>query len=499
MNRSLATLLLTAAGMFSVAAAPPGQPERTRTIHLVQDDAQEYMVSKVYDLKYLKANDLAPFVLGVVQRYNAQSTVNRINYKAAGRQLLTVTCPVRMMPYVDDLVAKLDRPSRIVGSDGGPIRGTGIIRNLYPARFRSGQAMVDIITGLGINAGADSYVGYDADTNLIYWKDDLNKNDDMLRYLAWLDRPVPMVNLAISVYELRESELRDLGVDNLAWRNGPGLNLFQAGFDAMSLSSTGSAALQAASGAFSGFFFAPQFDASFLRMLQQDGRASIAGTASLTVSNSDSASYSLGFDPEFQAIFKRDNDQLQVGVSGSGMQGGLQPPENAAGAEDPLLNGTTPPPPLALTVTAPRICFRGPSDAKTGLLPSAAADYNTLVTCLLDFRYLIQTADVVERNNYGAELAEISRVEGSCNLLSGEEKILAVWNKESEVEQTIGIPFLSEIPLLGSLFSTTTTNREKSWFFVTARTVLAHPETLPPALGGQLKAFDEIPAAPPGR
>ena len=106
---------------------------------------------------------------------------------------------------------------------------------------------------------------------------------------------------------------------------------------------------------------------------------------------------------------------------------------------------------------------------------------------------------MVERNNYGAELAEISRVEGSCNLLSGEEKILAVWNKESEVEQTIGIPFLSEIPLLGSLFSTTTTNREKSWFFVTARTVLAHPETLPPALGGQLKAFDEIPAAPPGR
>ena len=53
MNRSLATLLLTAAGMFSVAAAPPGQPERTRTIHLVQDDAQEYMVSKVYDLMYL--------------------------------------------------------------------------------------------------------------------------------------------------------------------------------------------------------------------------------------------------------------------------------------------------------------------------------------------------------------------------------------------------------------------------------------------------------------
>ena len=76
--------------------------------------------------------------------------------------------------------------------------------------------------------------------------------------------------------------------------------------------------------------------------------------------------------------------------------------------------------------------------------------------------------------------------------MHGEEKILAGWSEESDVEQVIGVPFLSEIPVLKYLFSTTTTNRQKSWFFITARAVFAHPESLPQVWGGQLQAFDDI-------
>ncbi|MBS1368601.1 MAG: hypothetical protein HPZ91_01480 [Lentisphaeria bacterium] len=493
MNRAFAAIAAAAGMLPAVLSAAPPESETSRTIRLVQDDAQEYMVSKVYQLKHLKANDVTPFLLGVVKRYNTQSTVNRINYKAGDEQLLTVSCPVKMMPYVDDLLAKLDRPSRIAGSgDGDPIRGTGIVRNIYPAKFRSAQVMVDIMTGTGVNGGADSFVGYDATTNIIYWKDDFNKSNDLLKYLAWLDRPAPMANIAFTVYEVRDSTLRDLGIDYLSWRNGPGLDLLQAGFNAMSLDSAGSAALSAASGGFGAFFIAPQFDASFIRVLEQNGRADIANSATLTVSNSEKASYSVGFSPQSQAIFKRDNDQLQVGISGVGMKGGINQPESGPGASNPLLNSDTPPPPLSLTVTAPRINLRGPADAKTGLLPDAAADWNRNLQALVTFQYLIRTADVVERNNYGAELAEVSSVTGECNLLSGEEKLLTVWSKESEVEQTIGVPFLSDIPVLKYLFSTTTVNREKTYFFVTAKTILAHPESLPSEYGGQLKSLSEL-------
>ena len=110
----------------------------------------------------------------------------------------------------------------------------------------------------------------------------------------------------------------------------------------------------------------------------------------------------------------------------------------------------------------------------------------------MTFQYLIRTADVVERNNYGAELAEVSTVTGECNLLSGNEKLLASWSRESEVEQTIGVPFLMEIPILGYLFSTTTSNREKTYFFITARGTPVHPESLPQEYGGQLKSLGEL-------
>ena len=500
MKRSI-TVLTVSAGLLlpgMLAAAPP---ENARTIRFVQDDAQQYMVSKVYRLKYLQANDVTPFVLGVVKRNNTQSSVNRINYKAGGEQLLTVSCPAMMMPYVDDLIAKLDRPAGIEGNNpGDPISGTGITRNLYPARYRAAQVMADIMVSTGVSNGAqDAFVGYDATTNIIYWKDEANKNSDLLKYLAWLDRPAPMANLAFTVYEVRESTLRDLGIDYLAWRNGPGLNLLQAGFDAMSLSSGGSAALNAASGGFGGFFIAPQFDASFIRVLQQDGKATVANTASLTVKNSESASSSLGFSPQSQAIFKRNNDQLQVGVSGVGMKGGVVQPASSTDAKDPLLTAATPPPPLGLTVTAPRINFRGPADAKTGLLPYQPADYNRELQAVVTFQYLIQTADVTERNNYGAELAEVSSVSGNCNLLTGDEKLIGSWSKDSDVEQKIGMPFLSDIPVLGYLFSTTTTNREKTYFFVTAKTVLAHPESAPGEFAGQLKAFSELVPQTAGR
>ena len=49
-----------------------------------------------------------------------------------------------------------------------------------------------------------------------------------------------------------------------------------------------------------------------------------------------------------------------------------------------------------------------------------------------------------------------------------------------------------EIPLLKYLFSTTTVNREKTCFFITARGTLVHPDTLPTEYGGQLKSLSEL-------
>jgi hypothetical protein len=83
---------------------------------------------------------------------------------------------------------------------------------------------------------------------------------------------------------------------------------------------------------------------------------------------------------------------------------------------------------------------------------------------------------VVERNNFGQELTNSSYVDSDLTLEFKTEKLLATWGRETEAEQTIGIPFLCEIPVLKYLFGSTTTIKEKVLLFVTAEANLVHPE-----------------------
>ena len=73
---------------------------------------------------------------------------------------------------------------------------------------------------------------------------------------------------------------------------------------------------------------------------------------------------------------------------------------------------------------------------------------------------------MVERNNVGAELVETSQIVGNTLIQLNHETILAEWNRDQEVEQTIGVPFLMDIPILKYLFSTTTTSTEKTRFYL---------------------------------
>ena len=129
-------VLLVLSGGLRLTAAEPKQG--TRTLRFVQDDAQDYMVSKLYILKYVQANDLMPWVMSIVKRYNMNSAVNCIEYGNNNQQILTVTCPVKMMPYVDDFIRKVDRNVKIDGKTPGDIiRGTGITRAVYRPKYLS--------------------------------------------------------------------------------------------------------------------------------------------------------------------------------------------------------------------------------------------------------------------------------------------------------------------------------------------------------------------------
>ena len=455
--------------LYGQAVSRDADDASTQTLRFVQDDAQDYMVSKIYRLKYIQANDITPFVMGIVMRYNMNSTVSCVEYGADNAQMLTVTCPVEMMPYVDDFIAKADRDIRLDGKVPGDIvKGTGITRAVYRPKYRSGQALLNVLVDSVIGEGVyGSVYAWDRNSNQIYWKDNSSNTQYVYQFLGYLDRPAPLITLTFQLYEVRESMFRDLGIEYLAWKNGPGMNIFQVGFDVINVTSAGTAAMNTITGPVGGFLAAPQFDASFIRLLAQRGNAKITDTATLTVANSDSESYSLLFNPQLQNIVKSDNDAMSV-----------------VGDRMELPEGFSQ---VGLTIDRPLVNLHyGESQAGypaseafsvSNYEPGTYADMNGT----LFFSYNVQTANVVERAGDGTELVETSEIASDALIPLNEEIVLGQWDKEQDVEQTIGVPWLCRIPILKYIFSTVTTSRENTRVYLTVTAQMldtAHPQTL---------------------
>lgn len=454
-----------------------GAEAPVQKVHLIQDDAQDYMVSKIYKLKYVQANDLVPFVMGMVMRYNINSSVSTV-CGGNNEQLLTVTCPMEMMPYVDDFVQKADRSIKIAGKQPGDIiRGTGITRAVYQPRYRSGEGLVNVLVNSVIGTGpAGAVYAYDQNSNQIYWKDNSSNSAFVSEFLEFIDRPAPQIKFEFKLYEVRESTLRDLGIEYLAWKNGPGLNILQVAFDSFSLSSGGSAALTAISGPVGGFLVAPQFDASFIRMLAQKGNAKVTNTAVLNVSNSDTQVYEIYFNPNLQNIVKNNNDQTSVVSSNLNLPEGFNQ--------------------LYLKISQPTVNIHYgksqenyPADEAFSVEPYKNGIYSQYPGTVF-FGCSIQSATVMERSNTGEELVNLNQISSSVLLTLEEEFILGQWSSEQKVEQTIGVPFLSQIPILKYLFSTTTTSLEKCKFYLTVKPRLLNT-ALPDAAAGELLAMEK--------
>ena len=97
---------------------------------------------------------------------------------------------------------------------------------------------------------------------------------------------------------------------------------------------------------------------------------------------------------------------------------------------------------------------------------------------------------MVERNNLGTELTECENISAQTVIGFNQEQLLASWNRITSVEQTIGIPFLCELPILKYIFGTTTSNKEINRFFITVRAVpVVFNENMAP---GTVAEFDKL-------
>ena len=278
------TAVLLAAGALTLPFAANAE-EKVQKITFIEDDAQKDMASKIYYLKYTKAADIAPFIRSAAVRYTKDSNVSSINDPSRNRQMLLVSTGIKLIPYLDKLVAALDRNAKF--DKYSNITGDGIAVGYYQPTYRAAESMLEVMVGGDVASGPqDGSIRFDATRNLFYFKDTPATVADIKDKLAWLDKPIPQSRIELTVYELRDSDLQDIGIDYLAWKNGPGMNLFEVGYNALnmqiaekiveSLANHGAELFGSTSLGFGGFYTAPAFDMSFLRILQQNGKATIA-------------------------------------------------------------------------------------------------------------------------------------------------------------------------------------------------------------------------------
>ena len=493
MNKTARILLCLAAGtlcLVSLAADDASQDDGSaRTIHLKQDDAQIRFDSRVNELKNVTSEAVLPFVNSAIQRYNRSSTIRRVTAIAPdAKDAILVSTGKDFLPYVDQIVAALDHP----GQNGG-IQGTGVARIAYTPKYRAAQELTDLIDKtLGTSAGK-SYVN--DETNTIFWRDQKDAARGTLDFIETeLDRPLPQVALRLNYYELRDSDLKDWGFDYLAWKNGPGVNLLNLSYNVgrLAVDQALEDMVFAATSTwdYAGFFTAPQFDMSFIRCLQQSGNAAVAANVSLTMVNTPVRSldeyamlrsvqeaaadkapfiYRASMEPEYQNIAKNVLGRTFVGKSYY---------------EDEDGNKYSNPPALDVQIINPFICLpqeNAPAGAynEKYKVRDEASDLNKDMVktdgCVM-FDYSLCFKDVVERGNTGAELSNNVLCAGAASLGLGHEKVLTVYEKENDVEQTIGLPILCRIPVIKYLFSTVTSIKERTYVIVTAEAVLLHPE-----------------------
>lgn len=424
-----------------------GTKNGDRRVEIVEDRNQDYMASKVYELKHVKPGDLTPFILGAVKRFNSASRVERLNYKFAKKQYIVVHTAEQMMPYVDDLVRILDRPGGDKDEVGAIIDGTGIYRFVYYTKYRYTSDMLKIAK---VRGSSDGEYFADENENMLYWKDSDSDGRTVLEWLKALDRPVPQVELLFKVYEITDNDVKELGIDYVSWKNGPGAELFGFGADMFNFRideqflANGFDLFSSLSNGWAGIMFAPQFDASFLRMLDQKGKTNAFTSGSITVVNDFDGSYNLTLVPGYQNIEKTDLMEVSVGHDSDST--------------------------FALEINNPTICFQGGTIFKATRHDPEGSNVANLM-----FGYKVSWQNVIERNNVGTEFMNNSMVESNLTLQCGTEKLLAEFTREHDVNQYNGIPFLGDIPGIKYLVGADTHSKAYAKYFVTVEATPVKP------------------------
>lgn len=186
-------------------------------------------VPVVFDMKNVNPFSVIRFLLRPIQPEEGL-LFTFVNPSGKGGKVMYVVPPY-MIESLRALVASIDR--------AGMTTSTGDVRlyaRLHHRRAHpSDPSFLDTAASYSTNDGTVTIA--DPEVNALFYMDSKSAADAALEALpSFLDVPTPMVEMVVKVYEIDSNNDATIGQDYIAWKNGPGANLFAVGAFAESAS-----------------------------------------------------------------------------------------------------------------------------------------------------------------------------------------------------------------------------------------------------------------------
>ncbi len=380
---------------------------------------------------------------------------------------------------IDSIVAMLDNPAL-------ENLGTGSQMFIYMPKFVPAANLQSLIQNVGMNI---------SDATELWQGQDLVTVDDTLNWLifdvsnyscnniaallARYDVPIPQVEIFIQVYEVYSENDDKIGIDFQSWKNNEGTDFFSVGGRyrnnwAAIYGGAGNLNRRYGSERSSFYNFNPRWNTRYLDFLASHGKAEVIHSGTLTVRNNTSGTFSR----TTQIFFADDSTPVDGSVTAPDM--GVGPYE------------------LLATLIGEAVQGKYGQDDATDIPVGKGSSQVTTVSTGYGFTMQINNAvvglrecrfDVTLQNtsligflsNGSPRISQGNVVKQSVSLPFTGNGVFVIGNlnKKEVVESSTGIPWLSDIPILGYLFSSKSKSIKNSELIVVGRCRWASPDDNP--------------------
>lgn len=395
-------------------------------------------------------NNVSPRELRNVFRSILQlegGTAEVIRDKQTGENFLQVIAPSFTLPYIQRAIPTLDE-SWVREFDTGSA-------DVYYKAMNRVAADIDVFASefASSDNGASAV---DTTGNSISRIDEPYRIENYIKGAKMVDIPANQVLLDVAIYEITSNDDLKLGLDYIAWKNGPGRNLWNflytavdshgdhdngiSVFDPFAVEGLGHHHVEADQMFKSLNYLLPS---SFIDFLQVKGDARVVHTGTLQVKSANIATISA--DDQLLALVSDQSDLDSVGGSGP-----VAYNVGSSGESDNEFSGVFRDWDRQLNYSN-----AGSTGITLTVQPFVGLESMELVLSL-------EVGDLTGVAPNGTPLIGTRTLDTTVRLMDGQEYVVAHLKRTNNIEEAAKAPFLGDIPFAGYLFGGETQTNRKS-------------------------------------